>query len=369
MTKRDYYEILSVARTASGDEIKKSYRKLAVTYHPDKNPNNPEAEEKFKEATEAYQVLSNAENRAKYDRFGHSAFQGGQGFGDFSSIFGDDLFGDIFGAFFGMGGAGNQSRTPSGRDLQYRMEITLAESATGITKTIKLRRPVPCEPCTGSGCRPGSNPERCKHCSGHGQITAQEGFFRISRPCPVCRGNGVMISDPCPSCGGAGQIQKDSELLVKVPAGIDTGQKLKLRGEGEVITDGIPGDLYVELHVKADKRFKRQGTEIITELPLSYSQAVLGAEVEVPTLYGKIKVKIPTGTATGKVFRLKGQGLPDVQTGIKGDQHARVYVIVPKKVNDKHRQLLEELGKIEGIPNVEEHNDRSFFDKVKEFFD
>ena len=368
MSKRDYYEVLSVARSATTEEIKKAYRKLAVKYHPDKNPDNPEAEELFKEATEAYQVLSNDESRSKYDRFGHSAFQGGQGFGDFSSIFGDDIFGDIFGAFFGMGGAAQQ-RTPSGRDLQYRLEITLAESATGISKTIKIRRPVPCEPCTGSGCRPGTSPERCRHCNGHGQVTAQEGFFRISRPCPICRGAGNMITDPCPTCGGSGQAQKDAELLVKVPAGIDTGQKLKLRGEGEVIKNGNPGDLYVEISVKADKRFKRQGTEIISELPLSYSQAVLGAEVEVPTLYGKLKVKIPAGTPSGKVFRLKGHGLPDVQTGIKGDQHARAFVVVPKKVNDKHKQLLEELSKIEGTPNVDDHHERSFFDKVKEFFD
>lgn len=369
MSKRDYYEVLGVARSASQDEIKKAYRKLAIKYHPDKNPDDASAEDKFKEATEAYQVLSNDENRAKYDRFGHAAFQGGQGgFGDFSSIFGDDLFGDIFGAFFGMGGAGQQ-RAPIGRDLQYRLEISLEEAAQGISKTIKIRRPVPCEPCTGSGCRPGTSPERCRHCSGQGQVTAQEGFFRISRPCPVCRGSGSMITDPCPSCGGAGQSQKDSELMVKVPAGIDTGQKLKLRGEGEVIKDGHPGDLYVEIFVKQDKKFKRQGTEIVSELPLTYSQAALGSEVEVSTIYGKVKLKIPAGTASGKVFRLKGQGLPDLQTGIKGDQHARAFIVVPKKLDEKHRQLLEELAKIEGIPNTDEHGDRSFFDKVKEFFD
>jgi molecular chaperone DnaJ len=368
VSKRDYYEILGLNRDVSQEQIKKAYRQLAIKYHPDKNPDNLEAEEKFKEATEAYQVLSNEDNRAKYDRFGHAAFQGGQGFGDFSSVFGDDIFGDIFGAFFGMGGSG-KARTPTGRDLQYRLEVTLTESATGLSKTIKIRRPVPCDPCSGSGCRPGTSPERCKHCQGHGQVTAQEGFFRISRPCPICRGNGSMISDPCPSCGGAGQAQKDSELMVKIPAGIDTGQKLKLKGEGEVIKDGLPGDLYVEIHVKQDKRFKRQGTEIVTDLPLSYSQATLGSDIEVPTLYGKVKVKIPAGTASGRIFRLKGQGLPDIQTGIKGDQHARAYVIVPKKLSDKHKQILEELAKIEGVPNVEEHSDRTFFDKVKDFFD
>lgn len=370
VSKRDYYEVLGLQRDANQDQIKKAYRKLAIQFHPDKNPGDTVAEEKFKEATEAYQVLSNDEHRAQYDRFGHAAFQGGQGFGDFSS-FADDIFGDIFGAFFGMGGSSRRStRTPSGRDLQYRMEITLEESAHGLNKTITIRRPVPCETCEGSGCRPGSSPESCRHCNGHGQINSQEGFFRISRPCPVCKGVGMMISDPCASCGGSGQGTRDTELLVKVPAGIDSGQKLKLRAEGEVIKNGNPGDLYVEINIKSHDRFKRQGTEIISEVPLSYAQAVLGAEVEVPTLYGKSKVKIPAGTESGKVFRLKGQGIVDLHSGVKGDQHVKVFIVVPKKINDKHKAVLEELGVIEGVPNVDEHRQgRSFFDKVKEFFD
>jgi len=370
VSKRDYYEVLGLQRDASPDQIKKAYRKLALKYHPDKNPDNKDAEELFKEATEAYQVLSSEENRAKYDRFGHSAFQGGQGFGDFN-MFAEDIFGDIFGAFFGMGSqSGRRNRTPSGRDLQYNLDITLEESALGVQKTINIRRPVPCEPCAGSGCRPGTNPERCKHCAGQGQISAQEGFFRISRPCPVCRGQGSMISDPCASCGGRGEGTKDSDLLVKVPAGIDTGQKLKLRGEGEVIKDGIPGDLYVEINILPHKKFKRQNTEIISEIPLSYSQAVLGIELEIPTLYGKSKVKIAAGTQSGKVLRLKGQGIVDLQSGVKGDQHVRVFVVVPKKITDRQKELLEELARIEGVPNVDEHNqNRSFFDKVKDFFD
>jgi molecular chaperone DnaJ len=369
VSKRDYYEVLGLQRDASPDQIKKAYRKLAIEFHPDKNPGNVEAEEKFKEATEAYQVLSNDESRAKYDRFGHSAFQGGQGFGDFN-MFAEDIFGDIFGAFFGTGGGGRSTRTPKGRDLQYRLDISLEESALGLQKTITIRRPVPCETCTGSGCRPGTSPEKCKHCGGQGQMSSQEGFFRISRPCPVCRGEGRMISDPCAGCGGSGEGFKNSELLVKVPAGIDSGQKLKLRGEGELIKDGVAGDLYVDINITPHKKFKRQGTEIVSEIPLSYTQAALGAELEIPTLYGKAKMKISAGTQSGKVFRLKGQGIVDLQSGVKGDQHVRVFVVVPKKVTDRQKELLEELAKIEGVPNVDEYTQgRSFFDKVKEFFD
>jgi len=367
VSKRDSYEVLGLTRSCGQEEIKKAYRKLAVKYHPDKNPDDHEAEEKFKEATEAYQILSDPDNRGKYDQFGHAAFQGGQGFGDFSS-FSDDIFGDIFGAFFGGGGSKRQ-RVKSGRDLAYRLEVTLEESSIGLNKSINVRRPVPCEPCSGSGARKGTSPEKCKHCAGQGQVNAQEGFFRISRPCPICRGEGMMITDPCPSCGGSGEGHRDSELLVKIPAGIDNGQKLKLRGEGEVISDGVPGDLYVEILIKSHKKFKRQGTEIISELTLSYTQAVLGTELEVPTLYGKVKLKIPSGTQSGKVFRLKGQGIVDIQSTIRGDQHVKVHVKVLKKISDKHKELLEELAKIEGTPDPDDSSNRTFLDKVKEFFD
>ncbi len=370
LSKRDYYEVLGVARDASPEQIKKAYRKLAIALHPDKNPGDKEAEEKFKEATEAYQVLSNEESRSKYDRFGHAAFQGGGGFGGFGDFNMEDIFGDIFGAFFGTSGGSRGARTPRGRDLQYRLDITLEESAQGLQKTISVRRPIPCETCSGNGCRPGTSPEACKHCGGQGQVVSQEGFFRISRPCPVCRGQGMMIADPCASCGGNGQGFKNSELLVKVPAGIDSGQKLKLRSEGEVIKDGTPGDLFVDINILPHKKFKRQGTEIISEIPLSYSQAVLGTDLEIPTLYGKAKMKVSSGTQSGKVFRLKGQGIPDIQSGIKGDMHVKVFVVVPKKVTERQKELLEELANIEGIPNIDDHTqNRSFFDKVKEFFD
>jgi molecular chaperone DnaJ len=370
LSKRDYYEVLGVGRDASPEQIKKAYRKLAIALHPDKNPGDNVAEEKFKEATEAYQVLSNEESRSKYDRFGHAAFQGGGGFEGFGDFNMEDIFGDIFGAFFGGSSGGRRTRTPRGRDLQYRLDITLEESAKGLEKSITVKRPIPCETCSGSGCRPGTSPESCKHCGGGGQVVSQEGFFRISRPCPVCRGQGMMISDPCAGCGGNGQGSKNSELLVKVPAGIDMGQKLKLRSEGEVIKDGTPGDLYVEINILPHKHFKRQGTEVISEIPLSYAQAAMGAELEIPTLYGKAKMKIPAGTQSSKVFRLKGQGVPDIQSGIKGDMHVKVFVVVPKKLTDRQKELLEELAKIEGIPNIEEHTqNRSFFDKVREFFD
>ncbi len=369
MSKRDCYEVLGLTRSCTSEEIKKAYRKLAVKYHPDKNPDDHDAEEKFKEATEAYQILSDAENRSKYDQFGHAAFQGGQGFGGFGDFgsFSEDIFGDIFGAFFG--GGSRKQRVKTGRDLSYRLEVTLEESANGLNKNINVRRPVPCDPCTGTGARKGTKAETCKHCAGQGQVNSQEGFFRISRPCPVCRGLGTMIADPCPSCGGSGEGHKDSELLVKIPAGIDNGQKLKLRGEGEVISDGVPGDLYVEILIKPHKRFKRQGTEVISELTLSYSQAVLGTELEVPTLYGRVKLKIPSGTQAGKVFRLKGQGIVDIQSTIRGDQHVKVNIKVPKKLSDAHKDLLEELAKIEGIPDPDDSTNRSFLDKVKEFFD
>jgi molecular chaperone DnaJ len=371
VSKRDYYEVLGVSRDVSQEQIKKQYRQLALKFHPDRNPGNKEAEEQFKEATEAYQVLSNEENRMKYDRFGHAAFSnnGFDGFTDFGA-FAEEIFGDLFGAFFGSAGGGGRSgkRKRSGRDLRYNLTITLEEAATGVEKKIKIRKPVPCTACKSTGCRDGQPPVRCKQCGGTGQVKLQQGFFSISRPCSTCRGQGSVITDPCPSCGGSGSSQKDKELSVQIPAGIDTGQQLKLRGEGEELPNGgLAGDLYVEISVEEHKVFKRQDTEIICEVPITYAQAVLGSEVEVPTLHGPVPLKIPSGTESGKLFRLRGKGIVDLRTGRLGDHHVRVYIYVPQNVSARERQLLEELATVEGKPNANES--RSFLDKVKEFFE
>lgn len=370
MSKRDYYEVLGVAKDASDEQIKKAYRQLALKYHPDRNPDDKQAEESFKEASEAYQVLSKAETRSRYDQFGHAGMGGGgfEGFGDFSGFAADEIFGDLFSAFFGgSGGGGQQRRHRSGRDLRYQLEISLQEAASGIEKTINVKRPVPCEGCKGSGSRDGSSPEACRHCGGSGQTRVQQGFFTIARTCSVCRGEGTMIVDPCPSCGGAAVGERESELLVRVPAGIDNGQRLKLRGEGETIADGPPGDLYVEIAVSDHEFFKRQDTEILCEFPITYCQAVLGAEIKIPTIDAEETLKIPPGTASGKVFRLRGKGIVDMHTGRVGDQHVRVYVYVPESIDDEQRELLESLSKIEGKPTSNES--RTFFDKVKDFFE
>ncbi|MFN8392201.1 MAG: molecular chaperone DnaJ [Bdellovibrionota bacterium] len=373
MSKRDYYEVLGVPRDATQDQVKKAYRQLALKLHPDRNPGNKEYEELFKEATEAYQIISNEENRAKYDRFGHAAFAQGAGFDGFSDFgsFAEEIFGDLFGAFFGQtasGGRGGAKRKRSGRDLRYNLTITLEEAANGVEKKIKVRKPVPCEACKATGSRDGSTPSRCKQCGGSGQVKLQQGFFSISRPCSICRGSGSFIADPCPSCGGSGAGQKEKELSVQIPAGIDTGQQLKLRGEGEELANGAaPGDLYVEITIEPHKVFKRQDTEIICEVPVTYAQAVLGADVEVPTLSGPIMMKIPAGSETGKLFRLRGKGIVDLRTGRVGDQHVRTYIYVPQSVSPRERQLLEELASVEGKPK--ENESRSFLDKVKEFFE
>lgn len=369
MSKRDYYEVLGVSRSASADEVKKAYRQLALKFHPDRNPDNKEAEESFKEASEAYQILSDAENRAKYDQFGHAAFSQGNGFNGFTDFgsFADEIFGDLFSSFFGTSSSGRTGRKRGGRDLQYQLEIELEEAATGIERTITINRPVVCDGCTGTGAKAGTSPQRCKQCEGAGQVRVQQGFFAISRTCPVCRGVGSIIVDPCATCQGSGTNAKEVELKIKVPAGIDSGQRLKLRAEGEVISDGPPGDLYVEVAIKPHRLFQRQDTEIVCEVPISYSQAVLGGEIEVPTLQGDISMKIPPSTPSGKVFRLRGKGIVDMRTGKCGDQHVRTFVHVPKTVGDRQRELLEELALIEGKPVIGES--RTFFDKVKDFFE
>ncbi len=371
MAKRDYYEVLGLSRSASLDEVKKAYRKAALQFHPDRNPGNKESEEKFKEATEAYSVLSDAEGRAKYDQFGHAAFDnrsgGFEGFGDFSGF--EDIFGDLFGAFFGGmgGGGGRRTRGRAGRDLRYDLEVSFEEAAFGAEKSIRIGRRVACEGCEGSGSAKGSTPESCKECSGQGQIRIQQGFFTIARTCGTCGGSGQTIKNPCTQCNGAGLKAKEVTLSVKVPPGIDDGQRLKLRGEGEPGSLGGPaGDLYVQIAVKPHQIFEREGSEIICEVPISYGIAVLGGEVDVPTLEGLTKLKIPHGTPLGKVFRLKGKGIQILGSMRRGDQHVRISVLVPKKVSEERKKLLESLAELDAKELAE--GEKGFFDKVKDIF-
>lgn len=368
--KRDCYEVLGVSRSSSLDEIKKAYRKLAIQFHPDKNPNNKEAEEKFKEAAESYSILSDPDNRAKYDQFGHAAFQNGgrggfEGFSDFSGF--EDLFGDIFSSFFGGSSGGKRSKGKAGRDLRYDLEITFEEAVFGAQKEVEIPKRVTCDSCAGSGARDGSAPESCKECQGAGQIRVQQGFFTISRTCGRCSGSGQTIANPCRTCGGSGLKTAQSKISVKIPAGIDEGQRLKLRGEGEAGTaGGPPGDLYVQIAIQQHSIFQRQESEIVCEVPISYTTAVLGSEIEVPTLEGMMKLKIPAGTESGKIFRLKNRGVQILGSNRRGDQHVRVSVQIPKKITEEYRQILEKLKEVE--KNNVDTDSKSFFDKVKELF-
>lgn len=367
MTQRDYYEVLEVSKSSSGDEIKRAYRKLAIKYHPDKNPDDKQSEEKFKEASEAYQVLSNPETRQRYDQYGHAGLNGNGFSGDFSH-FAEDIFGDIFGAFFGTGSSKSTryGAKSSGRDLKYSLSITLEEAAVGVTKNIKLKRPIPCNDCSGHGTEGGVTPGDCSTCGGMGQVRIQQGFFTLSKPCHACSGSGKIIKNPCKSCKGSKTTNEDKELEIKVPAGIDNGQQLRFRGEGEQLVDGISGNLYVEIEVKEHPIFIRKDTEIICQLPITYTQAVLGAEVDVQTLWGDVKMKIPSGTNSSKIFKLKGKGIVDMSSGRIGDQHVQVYIHIPKSISDKEREILQSLAEIEGVPTREDN--KSFFNKIMDLF-
>ena len=364
MSKRDCYEVLEVSRNASLNEIKKAYRQLALKYHPDKNPDDKDAEEKFKEATEAYSILSDPEKRKSYDQFGHAAFsQGGagfSGFNDFSAF--EDIFSDIFGSFFG----GGRSSVRAGNDLRYDLTIDFEEAVFGAEKNIEIARKTACDDCSGSGAAPGSSPEACKHCGGSGQMRIQQGFFTIGRTCDICQGSGQVVTDPCKSCDGKGMTVSQGKINVKIPAGIDHGQRLKLRGEGEPgLMGGPSGDLYVHLSVKEHPVFERQDSELVCEMPISYADAVLGTELVVPTLEGEAKLKIPGGTPSGKIFRLRNKGVPILGTNRRGDQHVRVYIKVPKKISEKRREVLETLRALE---DDESDDDRGILEKVKDMF-
>ena len=371
--KRDYYEVLGVSKTATPEELKKAYRKLALQYHPDRNSGDPEAEDKFKEATEAYEVLSDPKKREAYDRFGHQGVQGGFGGGFNPDTFADfsDIFGDFSDFFEGLFGGGRRARRPGGaargEDLRYDLELTLEEVAHGIEKKIDVPRHESCEACNGSGCAPGTSPATCATCNGMGQVRFSQGFFSVSRPCPRCGGRGVIIESPCTTCNGAGRTLKRKKLSIKVPPGAETGLRLKVTSEGERgVRGGPPGDLYIFITVSPHELFERDGDDIVCEVPVSFVQAALGADIDVPTLFGKARMKIPAGTQTHKMFRLRGKGLPNLRQHGQGDQFVRVVVETPTKLTQRQKELLEEFAKISG----EQHNPitQSFFDKVKEIF-
>ncbi|WP_027866580.1 molecular chaperone DnaJ [Massilia alkalitolerans] len=375
MAKRDFYEILGVAKNASEDDIKKAYRKLAMKYHPDRNPDNKEAEEKFKEVKEAYEMLTNPEKREAYDRYGHAGVDpnmGGGGFGGGAGGFGDafgDIFGDIFGGGRGRGGGGPQ--VYRGADLRYNLEITLEQAAHGYETTIRVPSWDKCDTCHGSGAKPGTQPVTCTTCSGHGQVRMQQGFFSIQQTCPKCHGSGKIIPEPCAACGGAGRIKRNKTLEVKIPAGIDNGMRIRSTGNGEPGTNGGPaGDLYVEIHIKPHPVFQREGDDLHCEMPISFAKAALGGEIEVPTLTGKVSFTVPEGTQTGKTFRLKGKGVKGVRSGYTGDLFCHVVVETPVKLTDKQKDLLREFER-STTEGGAKHSPQSkgWMDKVKDFFE
>jgi len=368
--QRDYYEVLSVARSANGDEIKKSYKKLAIQYHPDRNKEDPDAVEKFKEAAEAYDVLSDADKRSRYDRFGHAGVKGAAGraggaqFQDVDDIF--SAFGDLFEGFGFGGGRNNRRRGPQqGAHLQTAITIELAAAATGCEREVSFRRKQACSKCGGSGSEPGTTPETCNYCGGHGQVVQAQGFFRMQTACPACRGSGQIIRHKCSVCFGSGLENEDITLQVKVPAGIDNGMQLCVRGEGEAGKQGGPrGDLYVDIRVKEHSLFEREGTQLMCRIPVTYTQAALGTTLEVPLLKGSEQLEIPAGTQPGEVFRLRGRGMPDPRGGRPGDMHVEVHLVVPKKLDEEHEELLRQLAVLEDA-DVNSHH-KSWLEKLKD---
>jgi molecular chaperone DnaJ len=370
--KRDYYEILSVTRTATEQEIKSSYRKLAMQYHPDRNPGNAEAEEKFKECSEAYTVLMDADKRARYDQYGHAAVNGGGGVGfdpsnftDFSDVFGD-IFSDFFGVNMGGGGRGGRSRVQRGGDARADITLTFEEAAFGKKTQIKVRRYEVCEVCRGSGSAAGKAPSTCPTCAGRGQVRFQQGMFSIARTCPACQGVGRVISDPCGKCKGETRVMKEQMLDVAVPAGVEDGTRIRYQEKGDAGPNGgPPGDLYIVLEVKPHPFFEREGKDLHCSVPISFSQAAVGAEIIIPTLGGgEHKLKVPEGTQSGTTFRVRNKGVPALQSSGKGDMYVQVRVQTPHKLTKRQRELLAELG--ETIDNKPEP--RSLFEKVKDIF-
>lgn len=363
---KDYYSILGVSRDASQEEIKRAFRRLARQYHPDLNPGNKEAEEKFKEINEAYSCLSDPVRRANYDRYGTAEGPMGNGYGFETHTTFSDIFEDIFEGFFGSFGFRKQ-RATRGADLRYDLTITLEEAAFGVEREISFQRWNLCESCSGSGIKPGSAPIICPTCGGTGYIRYNQGFFSVSKSCSKCGGKGKVIKDPCQDCGGLGKIRATHRLNVKIPPGVDTGTRLKVSGEGELGENGGPrGDLYIYIEVMEHDFFRREGMNIFCSVPISFVKAVFGGEIEVPTLDGKEKLEIPPGTPSGSIFKLKGKGMPRVGSNQRGDQIVNVYIDVPKKLTPRQRELLEEFARLSG--EEVKRSSKSFKDKLKDIF-
>lgn len=377
MAKRDYYEVLGVSKGASDDELKKAYRRLAMKYHPDRNDGDEAAEEKFKEAKEAYDVLSNPQSKQAYDQFGHAGVeQGAGGPGGFGGAAGAQGFGDIFdsvfGDIFGQGGGRGGERVYRGSDLRYDMELDLEEAVAGKTAKIRVPKMVSCHMCNGSGAAKGSKPVDCPTCNGVGQVRMQQGFFSVQQTCPQCRGNGKIISDPCTTCSGVGRVRDTKTISVKIPAGVDSGDRIRLSGEGEAGENGgPPGDLYVNIIVRDHDIFTRDGTDLYSDVPISFTTAALGGEMEVPTLDGKVKLKIPAETQTGKLFRLRGKGVTSIRNSVKGDLMCRVTVETPVRLSREQKELLQQFEETMQNGGHKKHSPQasSWLDGVKRFFD
>lgn len=379
MSKRDFYEVLGVSKTASADEIKKAYRKLAMKYHPDRNPDDPQAEEKFKEASMAYEVLSDDQKRSTYDRMGHAAFENGMGgaggfggFGGFSSSNLNDILNDLFGQGGGggftdmFGGRSSRSSRPQrGSDLRYMLDLTLEEAVNGTKKDITFTAPAPCEACDGKGAKNPDDIKTCSTCGGAGVVRIQQGFFAVQQTCPTCHGSGKEIKNPCDVCHGSGLENKSKTLEVTIPAGVDNGDRVRLSGEGEAVVGGENGDLYVEIRVQQHNLFTREGADLYMDVPISFTDAALGREIEVPTLDGRVNLRIPEGTQSHKMFRIKGKGVTPVRTSMKGDLICRVIVETPTSLNNQQKDLLRQLQDSMG-DHQQSTQKKSFFDKLKD---
>lgn len=376
MAKRDYYEVLGLAKNASKDDIRKSYRKMAMKYHPDRNPDSKEAEDKFKEVKEAYEVLYDEEKRAAYDRFGHAGVDpsmggggmgGGMGGADFADAFGD-IFGDIFGG--GRRGGGGGPRVQRGADLRYSLDISLEQAATGFDTEIRIPSWDNCDVCLGSGAKPGTSPRTCGTCNGAGAVRMQQGFFSVQQSCPTCHGTGQEITDPCTACDGVGRVRKNKTLQVSIPAGIDDGMRIRSTGNGEPgANGGPPGDLYVEVHLKRHGIFEREDDDLHCELTIPFTTAALGGDIEVPTLTGRGEISIPEGTQTGKVFRLRGKGIKGVRSSYPGDLYCHVQVEIPVRLSDEQKGILRQFEEsLSGGGDKHSPKSKSWTDKVKSFF-
>jgi len=375
MAKEDYYELLGVARNASEDEIKKSFRRLAMKFHPDRNRDNPQAEEQFKKIKEAYDVLSDAKKRSAYDQFGHAGLEAGMGGGaggfSYTPENFSEIFGDVFGDIFGGGGSRKRGRAQRGADLRYNLEVTLEEAVSGTEVKIRVPTQISCTECNGSGAKKGTTPVTCTTCQGHGVVRMQQGFFAVQQTCPTCRGTGQQIKDPCRVCNGHGRVQETKTLSVKIPAGVDSGDRIRLGGEGEAGEGGGPaGDLYVQIAVREHPIFTRDGANLYCEVPISFPTACLGGDLEVPTLDGKVVLKIPAETQTGRLFRLRNKGVKPVRGGAQGDLLCRVRIETPIHLNKEQLELIKKLDEsLSGGGSHHSPQAHGWLDGVKQFFE